>query len=89
MLPLKEWSKKSVSRVLFPVAVTPAGVMIIHLGPPLPTASSSLTRKPRTDRPRTFPYSALLRMGFTELPPSPTELVSSYLTLSPLPRLRR
>ncbi len=44
------------------------------------------TREPRTGRPRTLPYLALLRMGFTELPASPPELVSSYLTLSPLPR---
>jgi hypothetical protein len=43
------------------------------------------TRELRTGRPRTLPYSALLRMGFTELPASPPELVSSYLTLSPLP----
>ena len=32
-----------------------------------------------------FPYSALLRMGFAKLPTSPPELVSPYLTLSPLP----
>ncbi len=81
---LKNWPKKSVSRVLFSCQVTPAGAMIIHLGPPLPTVSSSQTRKLRTDRPQTFPYLALLRMGFTELPTSPPELVSSYLTLSPL-----
>jgi len=30
-------------------------------------------------------YLVLLRMGFTELPPSPAALVSSYLTFSPLP----
>src|SRR5690606_34953240 len=43
------------------------------------------TQAPRTGRPQTLLYSALLRMGFTELPTSPPELVSSYLTLSPLP----
>jgi len=43
------------------------------------------TRESRTDRPQTLPYLALLRMGFTELPTSPPALVSSYLTLSPLP----
>ncbi len=48
-------------------------------------ASSSLTRELRTDRPQTPPYLALLRMGFTEQPTSPPALVSSYLTLSPLP----
>ena len=43
------------------------------------------TRESRTDRPQTLPYLALLRMGFTELLTSPPALVSSYLTLSPLP----
>jgi len=33
-----------------------------------------------------FSDLALLRMGFTELPTSPPALVSSCLTLSPLPR---
>ncbi len=46
------------------------------------------TREPRTGRPQTLPYSALLRMGFTEHPTSPPDLVSSYLTLSPSPRQR-
>jgi len=45
------------------------------------------TRELRTGRPQTFPYLALHRMGFTKLPPSPTTLVSSYLTLSPLPTI--
>jgi len=43
------------------------------------------TRKHRTGRPQTLPYSVLLRMGFTWLPVLPREPVSSYLTLSPLP----
>jgi len=81
----KKWLERTVSRVLFPVAVTCYRAMIIPLGPPLPTASSSLTRESRTGRPQTLPYLALLRMGFTELPASPPALVSSYLTLSPLP----
>ena len=59
--------------------------MIIHLGSSLPTTSSNQTRKPWADSPQTFPYSILLRMGFTELLTSPSKLVSSYLTLSPLP----
>ncbi len=79
------WSKRTVSRVLFPAAVTHRRVTIIPLGPPLPTASSSLTRGFRTGRPQAPPYLALLRMGFTELSASPPTLVSSYLTLSPLP----
>ena len=43
------------------------------------------TRELRTGRPQTLPYLALLQVGFTELPVSPLELVSSYLTISPLP----
>ena len=81
-----KWSERTVSRVLCPAAVTRNGVTIIPLGPPLPVASSSLTRESRTGRPQALPYLALLRMGFTELPTSPPALVSSCLTLSPLPR---
>ena len=40
----------------------------------------------RTDRSLTFPYLVLHRMGFTQLPRSPGELVRSYRTVSPLPR---
>lgn len=83
------WLEKTVSRVLFPAAVTRNVATIIPLGPSLPTASSSLTREFRTGRPQTLPYLALLRMGFTELPTSPPALVSSYLTLSPLPAFAR
>jgi len=43
------------------------------------------TREPRTGRPQSLPYLALLQVGFTKLPVSPPELVSSYLTVSPLP----
>ncbi len=35
-----------------------------------------------------LPYSVLLRVGFAELPALPPALVSSYLTVSPLPRRR-
>ncbi len=44
------------------------------------------TREPRAGNPQTLLYLALLRVGFTELPVSPPGLVSSYLTVSPLPR---
>ena len=84
-----KWSEKTVSRVLCPAAVARNGVAIIPLEPPLPVASSGLTRESRTGRPQTLPYLALLRMGFTELPTSPPALVSSCLTLSPLPRRGR
>jgi len=83
-LPLT-WTKKTVSRVLFPAEVTCSKMMIIHLGSLLPATSSSQTQELRADHPQTFLYSTLLRMGFTELLTSPPELVSSYLTLSPLP----
>ena len=64
-MPQSVWSERTVSRVLFPAAVTRCGATIIPLGPPLPTASSSLTRELRTGRPQALPYLALLRMGFT------------------------
>ena len=44
------------------------------------------TRGLRTGRSQTPLYLALHRMGFAKLPVSPPALVSSYLTLSPLPR---
>jgi hypothetical protein len=59
------------------------GMMTIHLAPMLPSGSSDLPGN--SDGPSSnFPYLVLLRMGFTQLPPSPGGLVSSYLTLSPL-----
>jgi len=75
--------------------------MIIPLGHTLPHASSDLTRRHRASNPYpTFPhtwgthareivasppYLVLLRVGFTELPMSPSGLVRSYRTVSPLP----
>ena len=38
--------------------------------------------------PQALPYLVLHRMGFTKLPRSPGELVRSYRTFSPLPRMR-
>ncbi len=70
--------------------------MIIPLGHTLPYASSDRTRRHRASYP--YPtggpqwdqvgvplYLVLLRVGFTELPMSPLELVRSYRTVSPLP----
>jgi hypothetical protein len=57
----------------------------IHLGPALPSVSSSLPGSFRTGSPQTLLYLALHRMGFAKLTASPPTLVSSYLTLSPLP----
>jgi len=53
----------------------------------LPGVSSGLTREPGRAT-RLLSYSALLQVGFTEPTWSPTPLVSSYLTVSPLPPLR-
>ena len=57
-------------------------VTVIHLGTPSPMCSSGL---PGTFRRATGPCLALLRVGFAEPPPLPATLVSSYLTVSPLP----
>ena len=43
----------------------------------------------RTGRPQTLLYLVLHRVGFAKLLRSPGELVRSYRTVSPLPRLRR
>src|SRR5512138_100746 len=60
--------------------------MAIHLGPPLPAASSNQPGS-MGGPPLTLPYSVLLLVGFTWHPASPSDPVSSYLTLSPLPAL--
>ena len=59
--------------------------MIIHLGPRLLEASSDLPESSNGPS-LTLSYSVLLQVGFTEPPMSPSKLVSSYLTVSPLPR---
>src|SRR5215831_14348809 len=79
-----------------PPLETKQAAMIIHLGPTIPWASSDRTQRRRTSHP--YPtcgpqweqvgkplYLVLLRVGFTELPMSPLELVRSYRTVSPLP----
>ena len=78
------WLEQAVSRVLFLTAVTCQQVTIIHLGSSLPMTSSNQpggTGGP----PLTPPYSVLLLAGFAWHPMSPSNPVSSYLTLSPLP----
>ena len=73
--------------------------MTIHLELRLPATSSSLPAPPDPLSPaksletsrlnlhqgENETYLALHRMGFTKLPMSPSILVSSYLTVSPLP----
>gem|GEM_PF-2617032 len=53
--------------------------------PPVAERLKQPTRELRAGHPQTLPYLALLRVGFAELPVSPPGLVSSYLTVSPLP----
>ena len=59
---------------------------VISLGRPLPDASSNLPEGFDGAGPLLPSYLVLLRVGFTEPPRSPPTLVSSYLTVSPLPR---
>jgi len=72
-----------------------AALMVIYLGPQLLAVSSDL---PESDSDpsriaaclRELPLClTLLRAGFTKLTESPRPLVSSYLTISPLPRVSR
>ncbi len=74
-------AETAVSRVLSDLAVRGG-----HLsGTPVAGRLEQPTRESWRDGPPLLPYLALLRVGFTELPASPPALVSSYLTVSPLP----
>jgi len=79
------WPKQTISRVLSPPPVTRIWrVTAIPLGRQLPAASSG--QPGSTDgQSLKLPYLTLLLVGFTKHPASPPDLVSSYLTLSPLP----
>jgi len=81
----KKRSKQTVSRILFPCAVTHTETTIIHLGHRLPGISCDLPGS-MGGQPLALPYLVLHRVGFTKLPRSPGELVRSYRTVSPLPR---
>ena len=85
LIPFTTLAFASERRVLFPSGITPQWTMIIHLGPRLLAASSDLPES-LGGPPSTLSYLVLLQVGFAEPPMSPPELVSSYLTVSPLPR---
>ena len=74
-----------------PNSVSNAGCPGLDNGHSSPDAGcrASLATYPgaRTGRSQTLPYLVLHRVGFTKLPRSPGELVRSYRTFSPLPRL--
>jgi len=63
--------------------------MVIHLEYRLPDTSSDLPRSYGRTTLLLLPYLVLLQVGFTKLPMSPSRLVSSYLTVSPLPNQSR
>lgn len=67
-----------------PVPPGGPGAATIHLGPSLPTASSDLPGS-SGGPPSNAPCLTLLRVGFTEPRWSPSALVVSYTTVSPLP----
>ena len=87
-----QWTSRPVGRVL---SLRVSGGAAIHLGLPLPTASSGLPagsgRLPSNvcAGPLGGPFLTLLRVGFTKPPQSPGALVVSYTTVSPLPPLAR
>jgi hypothetical protein len=98
--PKETHQRGPVSRVLWSGRVASPGPTIISLGRRLPGVSSGLTREPRAGRaspghpnfrpaPGSLSYLALLRVGFAEPSRSPGALVSSYLTVSPLPPVER
>ena len=75
---------RPIRRVLCRAAVASRAVTVIHLGRPLPTASSALPVC--SDGPPSNAHClSLLRVGFTEPDQSPGPLVVSYTAVSPLP----
>jgi len=78
--------KQVVSRVLFPAQPWDRGGDDHSSSPTVTGWIQQPTREPRAGNPRTLSYLVLLRVGFAWLPMSPPGPVSSYLTVSPLPR---
>jgi len=81
--------EQPVSRILFPFQITPKRTTTIHLKDADCPAPRATYPGARTGSPQTLPYLVLHRVGFAKLPRSPGELVRSYRTFSPLPRLKR
>ena len=78
--------KQTINRVLFSFDELTQRKNGDHQSRPVVTDGlKQSTRKLWTSRPQTLSYLILLRIGFAKLPPSPAVLVSSYLTISPLP----
>jgi len=77
--------KQTISRVLFPEVSLRA--MVIPLEKRFPAPSSDLPGSYGRTTLLMLPYLVLLRVGFTKHLMSPSGLVSSYLTVSPLPRM--
>ncbi len=73
-----------ISRILFP-GIDQGGDH--SSGMPIARHLMQPTRKPRAGHSQTLPYLVLLRVGFTKPVVSPPQLVSSYLTFSPLPEI--
>ena len=87
----EEASEQSISRVLFPVNPALAGRGDGHLSwTPVTRRLKRPDPRAQASNPQTPSYLVLLRVGFAEPARSPWPLVSSYLTVSPLPvTLRR
>src|SRR5579875_904605 len=75
---------RPVSRILYGAAASDGRVATIHLGPPLPVASSDLPAC-SGGPPSNARCLILLQVGFTEPRQSPGALVVSYTAVSPLP----
>jgi hypothetical protein len=87
----KSRRRRSVSRILS--SRPESGSSSHSSGPPVarglerPTRGNGRAARARSSD-RTSLYAVLLRVGFTEHPPSRADLVSSYLAVSPLLRTR-
>ena len=81
-------SKQPISRVLFPDAVTRDRGDDHSSRPTVARELQRPTRRLRTGRSQAPPYLVLLLMGFAQRTMSPSDLVSSYLTFSPLPTIK-